>query len=188
MFAFCIVSDLEVSEASVLTQFTTFSTVCLHDAKQEPLQIKSLYKHISHSSGGGTATHVAKLFLLRKSCVRYGCRFSLGLQVHATATHHAEGRFHERRRRQRSNKSTQSKQTSNHNGHTVCETETTSPNTLLRLLQPTTTTTATTTSTEVLVVVVVVVVVLAVTAALFWNASGLRPRRKHLCIVTTAHG
>ena len=76
LFAFCIVSGLEVSEASVMTQFTTFSTVCLHDAKQEPLQIKSLYKHISHSSGGGTATHVAKLFLLRKSCVRYGWRFA----------------------------------------------------------------------------------------------------------------
>ena len=60
MFAFCIVSDLEVSEASVFTQFTTFSSVCLHDAKQEALQIKSLYKHISHSSGGGTATHVAR--------------------------------------------------------------------------------------------------------------------------------
>ena len=57
---FFIVSDLEVSEASVFTQFTTFSSVCLHDAKQEALQIKSLYKHISHSSGGGTATHVAR--------------------------------------------------------------------------------------------------------------------------------
>ena len=47
MVAVCSV-NLEASEASVLTQFTTFPlSVCM-------MQSKSLYKHISHSTGGGT--------------------------------------------------------------------------------------------------------------------------------------